>query len=233
MKIARNAHIITDQHMKEETAEEEIGTTRRGNGPAYRDKYARRGLRAEMIPGLADYVVDLYEEFHHYSAARILCEGAQGFGLDIDWGDYPYVTSSHCTTAGALLNGIPVTAVRKVWGVAKAYETYVGSKKFHGDGEIFDRLQKVGQEYGSTTGRPRQCNWTNLSLLNRAIHINGVTDLVINKVDVLRELDAWSFRLDNKDGISIHLHDEDTWKEYLELYLPQLELHFSDNPERI
>ena len=69
--------------------------------------------------------------------------------------------------------------------------------------------------------------------LNKAIKINGVTDLVINKVDVLRELDMWSFRLDNKDGIAIHLQSEDTWKEYLELYLPQLELHFSDNPERI
>ena len=142
VKIAKNAHIITEAHMEEEAREQEIGTTRRGNGPAYRDKYARRGIRAEMVPALKDYVVDLYEELHDYPAPLILCEGAQGFGLDIDWGDYPYVTSSHCTTAGALLNGIPATAVRRVWGVAKAYETYVGSKRFHGDGEIFDKLQE-------------------------------------------------------------------------------------------
>jgi adenylosuccinate synthase len=233
VKIAKNAHIITDRHIEEESREDEIGTTRRGNGPAYRDKYARRGIRAEMVPALADYVVDLYEELHDYPAPLILCEGAQGFGLDIDWGDYPYVTSSHCTTAGALLNGIPAGAVRKVWGVAKAYETYVGSKKFHGNGEIFNKLQEVGQEYGATTGRPRQCNWTNLRLLDKAIKINGVTDLVINKVDVLRKLDTWSFRLDNREGIAIHLQSEDSWKDYLEYYLPQLELHFSDNPERI
>jgi adenylosuccinate synthase len=186
-----------------------------------------------MVPALTEYVVDLYTELHEYPVAVILCEGAQGFGLDIDWGDYPYVTSSHCTTAGALLNGIPASAVRKVWGVAKAYETYVGSKKFHGAGEIFNQLQEVGDEYGATTGRPRQCNWTNLTLLDKAIKINGVTDLVINKVDILRKLDTWSFRLDNQDGVVIHLQSEDSWKDYLEIYLPPLELHFSDNPERI
>tara|TARA_Y100000034_G_scaffold109111_1_gene140045 strand:+ start:1507 stop:2499 length:993 start_codon:yes stop_codon:yes gene_type:complete len=233
VRIAKNAHIITDKHLGEETSESTIGTTKRGNGPAYRDKYARRGIRAEMVPALMDYVVDLYKELHEHPHAVILCEGAQGFGLDIDWGDYPYVTSSHCTTAGALLNGIPATAVRNVWGVAKAYETYVGSKKFHGKGEIFDKLQETGKEFGATTGRPRQCNWTNLNLLVKSININGVTDLVINKVDILRELDRWSFRLDNKNNVEIHLQNEDSWKDYLELYLPQVKLHFSDNPERI
>jgi len=233
VKVAKNAHIITEKHLEEEAEESAIGTTKRGNGPAYRDKYARRGLRAEMVPALMDYVVDLYDELHNRPHPVVLCEGAQGFGLDIDWGDYPYVTSSHCTTAGALLNGIPATAVRKVWGVAKAYETYVGSKRFHGEGEVFDKLQEEGQEYGATTGRPRQCNWTNLNLLLKAIKINGVTDLVINKVDVLRELNQWSFRMDNKNNVEIHLQNEDSWKDYLEIYLPQLELHFSDNPERI
>ena len=69
--------------------------------------------------------------------------------------------------------------------------------------------------------------------MDKAIKINGVTDLVINKVDVLRKLDTWSFRLDNREGIAIHLQSEDSWKDYLESYLPQLKLHFSDNPERI
>jgi len=233
IKIAGNAHIITETHLSEEAAETEIGTTKRGNGPAYRDKYARNGIRAEMVPALMDYVVDLYDELHNHPQAVVLCEGAQGFGLDIDWGDYPYVTSSHCTTAGALLNGIPVAAVRKVWGVAKAYETYVGAKKFHGAGQIFDKLQEVGHEFGATTGRPRQCNWTNLNLLKKAIEINGVTDLVINKVDVLRELNRWTFRMDNNNTLVVHMQNEDSWKDYLELYLPKVELHFSDNPERI
>ena len=100
-------------------------------------------------------------------------------------------------------------------------------------GEIFDKLQETCKEFGAYTGRPRQCNWTNLNLLVKSININGVTDLVINKVDILRELDRWSFRLDNKNNVEIHLQNEDSWKDYLELYLPQVELHFSDNPERI
>ena len=140
--------------------------------------------RAIDVPELAPYLIDTYEEFHMTkSDVSILCEGAQGFGLDIDWGDYPYVTSSHCTTAGALLTGIPPQAVRRVYGVAKAYDTYVGAKEFHGEGRIFNLLQQLGQEYGATTGRPRQCNWLNIRNLKKAVDINGVTDVIINKVD--------------------------------------------------
>ena len=66
------------------------------------------------------FIVDLYDDFFNSEEEiNILCEGAQGFGLDIDWGDYPYVTSSHCTVGGAILNGIPPRSIRKVWGVAK------------------------------------------------------------------------------------------------------------------
>ena len=72
--------------------------------------------------------------------------------LDIDHGDYPYVTSSHCTTAAALLNGVPPQAIRNVWGVAKIYETYVGAKQFQPNDNIFDSLQEVGEEFGATTG---------------------------------------------------------------------------------
>ena len=123
---------------------------------------------------------------------RILAEGAQGFGLDIDWGDYPFVTSSHCTTAGALLNGLPPNAVRDVWGVAKIYETYVGAKKFQPKGSVFDKIAEIGEEYGSTTGRRRQTNWMNMQNLERAIQINGVTHIVFNKVDVLRAVGQWA-----------------------------------------
>ena len=190
--VAKNAHVITDDHVEEDGKDSKIGTTKKGNGPAYRDKYDRKGLRAEDLPCFEEYLIDIYEELHIENNAIALLEGAQGFGLDIDWGDYPYVTSSHCTTASALLNGIPPQAVRKVWGVAKVYETYVGAKKFEPEDEIFKMLRYAGKEYGATTGRPRQCNWMNWDLLEKAANINGVTDLVFNKVDVLRQIQRWN-----------------------------------------
>jgi len=195
--ISNNTHVITENHLEEDQLDSHIGTTKRGNGPAYRDKYDRKGIRAEYFVStwrkwgdrLRPYLIDTYEELHvNEEAPRILFEGAQGFGLDIDWGDYPYVTSSHCTAASALLNGIPPQAVRNVWGVAKAYETYVGAKQFQPKDPVFNAIQQIGEEYGATTGRKRQCNWMNWNLIEKAININGVTDLVLNKVDVLEKL---------------------------------------------
>jgi len=215
VKIAKNAHIITNSHIGEDERDVKIGTTKRGNGPAYRDKYGRQGVRAEQVEILDSFIVDIYEELHNYDdgvEAVVLCEGAQGFGLDVDWGDYPYVTSSHCTTAGALLNGIPPQAVRNVWGVAKIYETYVGNKKFQPDDAIFDALQSVGQEYGATTGRPRQCNWLNWDSLEKAININGVTDLVFNKTDILRQINKWRLRYQDKE---IDLETEEGMKTWI------------------
>jgi adenylosuccinate synthase len=150
-----------------------------------------------MFQNLERYVIDVYDELHNKSTNPvILFEGAQGFGLDIDWGDYPYVTSSHCTVGSAILNGVPPQAIRKVYGVAKGYETYVGTKNFEpqDETEIFSKLREVGKEYGATTGRPRQCNWMDLQLLKKAMRINGVTHLVMNKMDVLRETGTWKMR---------------------------------------
>tara|TARA_R110002126_G_scaffold22736_2_gene80641 strand:+ start:227 stop:1246 length:1020 start_codon:yes stop_codon:yes gene_type:complete len=237
--IANNAHIITDAHLEEDSKDTVIGTTKRGNGPAYRDKYNRQGIRASEEPRLIEssYLIDLYRELYEKDITPvILCEGAQGFGLDVDWGDYPYVTSSHCTTAGALLNGIPPQAVRKVYGVAKAYDTYVGSKDFHGKGRAFDLIQQLGNEFGSTTGRPRQCNWLNLKDLSRAIKVNGVTDVIINKVDILRAADKWNLRSYKNDSIFIQLGSEVGWKKYLTNYISEnteINIIFSDSPERI
>ncbi len=188
--------------MAQDGQDEIIGTTKRGNGPAYRDKYARKGMRAIDMPELSDYIIDLYSELHHnleFEEVEILFEGAQGFGLDIDWGDYPYVTSSHCTVAGALLNGVPHTAIRDVWGVAKVYETYVGSKLFEGSDPIFAKIREAGEEYGATTGRPRQVNWLDFDSLKMALNINGVNRLVFNKVDILEEVKAWRLY----DGLNV------------------------------
>jgi adenylosuccinate synthase len=141
LKIAKNAHIITE--------------AKTGNGPAYRDKYSRTGYRAESLPSLESFLVDIYEELSGDTV--VLMEGAQGFWLDPDWGDYPYVTSSHTGVAAAIQNGINPRSIRNVWGIIKSYETYVGKRNFQPEGEVFNKIQKVGQEFGATTGRVRQC----------------------------------------------------------------------------
>jgi adenylosuccinate synthase len=230
--IAENAHVITEEHIQEENKETKIGTTKRGNGPAYRDKYNRTGILAKQVPVLEKYLINLYEEFHEDDRdIKILCEGAQGFGLDVDWGDYPYVTSSHCTVAGALLNAIPPSWIRDVWGVAKIYETYVGAKQFEPhESEFFARIREVGDEYGATTGRPRQCNWLNFNELEKAIKINGVNRLVINKMDVLREIDAWTLI---RDGHETAFASEEDIKFWLETNLNVEEIYFSDNKHRL
>ena len=235
VSIAKNAHVITKDHKEEDGKDSKIGTTKRGNGPAYRDKYDRKGLRAQDLECFEDYLVDIYEELYSKPDVEILFEGAQGFGLDIDHGDYPYVTSSHCTTAAALLNGVPPQAVRNVWGVAKIYETYVGAKRFQPDGSIFDDLQRVGEEFGATTGRVRQCNWMDLDTLKKAIRMNGVTDLVLNKMDVLRDVGKWKFY---NGGEIVEFKNEDEVKNWITSHMslsaPQLNnIYFSGDKDRI
>jgi len=231
--IAKNAHVITRQHVREDQTDSTIGTTKQGNGPAYRDKYGRTGKRAEEIESLQEYLVDIYEELHNNEKkVRILFEGAQGFGLDIDWGDYPFVTSSHCTTASALLNGIPPQVIRNVYGVAKFYETYVGAKTFQPSGPIFNSIQKEGEEFGATTGRPRQCNWMNWDLLEKAIKINGVSKLIINKVDVLEKVGEWAL-YDN--GKKIKFENANHMKLWILEHLPDknISVYFSGKKDGI
>ena len=123
---------------------------------------------------------------------RILLEGAQSALLDIDFGTYPFVTSSHPTSAGALVgSGIPPTEVTEVVGVSKAYATRVGSGPFPTEqtGEVGEFLQRVGGERGATTGRPRRCGWLDLVLLRYAARLNGFSSFAITKVDVLGGLD--------------------------------------------
>lgn len=194
LKIAANAHVITDFHVAEDSRDEDIGTTKTGNGPAYRDKYARKGVMAIEIPEFDDMIIDMYTELHNnpdFDVVEVLCEGAQGFGLDIDWGEYPFVTSSHCTTAAVIANGIPHTAIRDVWGVAKMYETYVGAKDFQDDDPVFEVIREVGAEFGATTGRPRQISWLSSDLLHKSIKINSANKIVFNKADILDEVGEW------------------------------------------
>jgi adenylosuccinate synthase len=195
--IDRRTHIIQSKHLEEDGTDTKIGTTKTGNGPAYRDKYVRIGLRAENV--LQNHLVDIYKELHGEKNVRVLFEGAQGFELDIDWGDYPYVTSSHCTIGGAILNGVPPKKIRRVYGVAKAYRTYVGNKEFEVESELFDKIREIGSEYGATTGRKRQIGWLDIDTLIRSININGVSDLIINKLDVLEQVSE--FKLINSGNV--------------------------------
>ncbi len=122
------------------------------------------------------------------SGKKILAEGAQGSMLDIDFGTYPYVTSSNTTAAGACTGlGVSPGSIGEVLGIFKAYATRVGSGPF--PTELFDKngaiMSKVGNEFGATTGRPRRCGWLDLVALKYAIRINGVTALMMMKADVL------------------------------------------------
>lgn len=122
------------------------------------------------------------------SGKKVLAEGAQGSLLDIDFGTYPYVTSSNTTAAGACTGlGISPGSIQEVYGIFKAYTTRVGSGPF--PTELFDEdgetLGRVGNEFGATTGRPRRCGWLDLVALKYAVRINGVTQLMMMKADVL------------------------------------------------
>ena len=122
------------------------------------------------------------------NGSSILAEGAQGALLDIDFGSYPFVTSSNTVTAGACTGlGIAPSHIGEVYGIFKAYSTRVGSGPFPTEllDEQGDRLRKEGNEFGSTTGRPRRCGWIDLPSLKYSIMINGVTQLLMMKADVL------------------------------------------------
>ena len=122
------------------------------------------------------------------NSKSILAEGAQGSLLDIDFGTYPYVTSSNTTAAGACTGlGVAPNAIKKVYGIFKAYTTRVGSGPF--PTELFDEdgetMGRVGKEFGATTGRSRRCGWLDIVALKYACQINGVTELMMMKADVL------------------------------------------------
>ena len=134
--------------------------------------------------------IDSEEYLHNAQKAQksVLAEGAQGSLLDIDFGTYPFVTSSNTTAAGACTGlGVAPNTIKEVFGIFKAYTTRVGSGPF--PTELFDfngeTMARVGHEYGATTGRPRRCGWLDLVALRYACQVNGVTQLMMMKADVL------------------------------------------------
>jgi len=134
----------------------------------------------------------------------VLFEGAQGALLDVDHGTYPFVTSSS-TLAGGVCTGLGVgpTLIDGVWGITKAYTTRVGAGPFPTklEGEAGERLRAIGGEYGATTGRPRDCGWLDLPALRLAARRNGLTGLVVTKLDVLAQLPGVEICTHYRDGV--------------------------------
>ncbi|MCS7072352.1 MAG: adenylosuccinate synthase, partial [Anaerolinea sp.] len=156
--------------------------------PAYREAAER------LRPFLRD--TGIYINQRLVEGARLVCEGAQGALLDVDHGDYPFVTSSSSTVGGALTGlGFGPAHVDRVIGVAKCFATRVGAGPMPTEvhGALAQRLRGTGQnfwdEYGTTTGRPRRCGWIDLVLLRYTARLNGFTELVLTKLDVLSGLD--------------------------------------------
>ncbi len=157
-------------------------------------QYNLAELEKEFFDAIEDLkkldFIDSEEYLHNAQKAgkTILCEGAQGSLLDVDFGTYPFATSSNTTDAGACTGlGIAPNKIKEVYGIFKAYTTRVGSGPFPTEdfGDAGDIMAKVGNEFGSVTGRKRRCGWLDLVALKYAIRINGVTQLMMMKGDVL------------------------------------------------
>jgi adenylosuccinate synthase len=239
--LSGNAHLIMPWHIAIDQASErrlgklQIGTTRRGIGPAYADKASRLGIRVQDVldakilrqkieVALAEknvWLERVYEvaaldleqvaaQYESYAqrlrpivgdasllvdealraGKEVLFEGAQGTLLDLDHGTYPFVTSSNPVASGAATGvGIGPTRIDRVLGVAKAYVTRVGEGPLPSEIEGADqaRVQELGGEFGTVTGRVRRCGWLDLVALRYAVRVNGITSLALTKLDVLSD----------------------------------------------
>ena len=154
------------------------------------------GEMREKLMGLRERLRDMVVNCPYYlnmelaSGKRVLLEGAQGTMLDLDFGTYPYVTSSNPTTGGALSgSGVSFRYLKSVIGIAKAYSTRVGEGPYPTEifGEEGELLRKAGHEFGSVTGRPRRCGWFDVEVVRHAARINGLSALALTKIDVLDE----------------------------------------------
>ena len=237
LRISRYCSLLLPIHAKidqlREDKKNKIGTTRRGIGPAYEDKTARRSIKAfdleddslleDKLKNLLDYYNFQIENIHkaekfHYQEVfdnlketyrktskffgdvtdsleeiyekgnHILYEGAQGTLLDVDYGTYPFVTSSNTlATSVGVGSGFPKSIYADVLGVVKAYTTRVGEGPFPTElqDEYGEKIAEIGNEFGATTGRPRRCGWLDLVALKYSAKLNNLTSLCVTKLDVL------------------------------------------------
>lgn len=212
VKIDINTCIITDDHILEDSKDTTVGSTKKGVGPASRDKYARTSTQVQDISELKSFIIDFPQIIQNKKDVSILGEGAQGFYLDVNFGEYPYVTSTHCSLAAVPLNGVPIRSINKIYGAIKIYSTYVGKKQFQGDDPRFDLIAEAGSEFGSTTGRRRQVNWLDMDKLIYSLKINDVTDLIISKIDIFRNLNIFAVV---KDGEVFEFKNENSLKDFI------------------
>ena len=239
--ISNKAHIILPYHVEMDKmlelnrGKDKLGTTARGIGPCYCDKFERSGIRMEDFitpkfrelakrnienknkifmafnyPTLdAETIISEYEGYAKILAPyvrnteillhklindgkKILCEGAQAALLDIDFGSYPFVTSSNPSIGGICSgSGFSAHDIGEVYGVLKAYSSRVGEGPYitEQNNEIGDTIRELGHEYGTTTKRPRRCGWLDLVALKYAVMINGITGLAMNHLDTVGKLD--------------------------------------------
>ena len=214
LAVSENAHVILPHHIEEDKKiGGKIGTTARGIGPAYTDKAARIGLKMYEFVDEALFKKrfgseEFYPQYKEYAQAlkpfvtdtaavmnnaldknyKILFEGAQGTLLDVDFGTYPFVTSSSATAGGVCTGlGISPKKVQSVLGVCKAYKTRVGSGPFPTEitGATGEKIQKIGKEFGSTTGRQRRVGWFDALIGKYAVMVNGIDSIALTKLDVL------------------------------------------------
>lgn len=212
-------HIALDKKLEAERGTQKLGTTGRGIGPCYTDKAARHGLRLIELydEAVAKHYFESLEEYKSYLEAaqhfkqcvapveellfealerkeNLLLEGAQGTLLDVQFGTYPFVTSSQTTAAGICAGaGIGPSKVKKVLGVLKAYQTRVGSGPFptelsEEEKQLFPDNHTM-REVGTTTGRHRRIGWLDLVLASQACMINGVDEIAITKLDILSSME--------------------------------------------
>ena len=233
LMVSKATHIISKDCIEYDKQNNKIGTTGSGVGPTYSLKMLRTGKRAqdfkEELALLDVQVVDMRHFWQQNAFEKVLLEGAQGFELDINWTDnYPYCTSSTCTVAGAINTGIQIKSIRNIYGVAKAYDTYVGAMDWQPRGDsVLEQIAIEGKEVGATTGRGRQCNYLNLDNLAISLFVNNCNVVVINKYAVLCKVDV--FKLYHKGTLVTF----DNWKkmqQYILSVLHDYKVFFSCSP---
>jgi|TARA_Y100000310_G_scaffold53186_2_gene48788 adenylosuccinate synthase len=201
--LSENAHVILEKHIKEDKEKNEhLGTTSRGIGPTYTDKTARTGIRVIDYINKNEGLSNKLKSFVKNTTLlinnlidknkKVLFEGAQGTLLDIDFGTYPYVTSSNTTTGGILTGlGVGPKKIDKVIGVAKAYTTRVGNGPLPTElkESIGKQIQDAGKEVGATTGRARRVGWFDALMCRYSVMVNGSDAITLTKLDVLSGLE--------------------------------------------
>jgi len=196
IKVSPRTHIITEKHIEYDLKflKPKLGTTGQGIAPAYADKMLRIGKTADS------YLEKKYI-WDGVLNGNVLCEGAQSFWLDINYGDYPYVTSSETLPYSACSLGFSPKKIRNIIGVAKIYDTKSGVDPLFPESlwndEELSMVIETGKEFGSTTGRKRIANWLNLTKLIDAIRISGVNKLIINKCDILEQINTYKVYQNN------------------------------------